>query len=167
MTPVYSGGLVYEYSEEGNGYGLVNINGNSISETSDFAALQKEYADNQPSGDGGYKSSGSPSTCPTRSSTWEVTDFTGEELPAMPSGAVKYMKSGAGKGPGLSGSGSQNAGGASSGTATPGSASGSAAASASGSSAANSLLNGDVALAPYFVCGIVVLISTLFGASLL
>jgi len=27
MTPVYSGGLVYEYSEEGNGYGLVRIGG--------------------------------------------------------------------------------------------------------------------------------------------
>ena len=141
MTPVYSGGLVYEYSEEGSGYGLVQIMSNSVSETSDFSALQKQLAANQPSGDGGYKLNGSPSKCPTRSSTWEVKEFTGEQLPAIPAGAVKYMKQGAGKGPGLQGSGSQFAGTASSGTATPGSgavtASGSGSA-ASGSSAANS-----------------------------
>lgn len=58
MTSVYSGGLVYEYSEEGSGYGLVKINGDSVTETSDFTALQKELASSKPSGDGGYKDSG-------------------------------------------------------------------------------------------------------------
>ncbi|TKA80755.1 hypothetical protein B0A55_02695 [Friedmanniomyces simplex] len=177
MTPVYSGGLVYEYSEEGNGYGLVTISGSSVTEESDFQNLASEFSKNQPSGDGGYKSSGTPSTCPAHSNTWEVTAFTGDELPAIPSGAAAYMKSGAGKGPGLSGTGSQNAGGASTGTATPGSgsvtavaSSGSggsgAAASAAASSAAQALMAGEMGVAP-FVCGAVVLVSSLLGASLL
>jgi len=124
MTSVYSGGLVYEYSEEGNGYGLVNINGNTVTETSGFTALQSQLAANMPpSGDGGYQSNNQPATCPATSDTWQVTAFTGDALPAIPSGAVQYMKNGAGKGPGLTGDGSQNAGGASSGTASAGSGS--------------------------------------------
>ena len=79
MTSVYSGGLVYEYSEEGSGYGLVNIQGNSISETSDFKALQQALAKTQPSGDGGYKENGSPSKCPQRSHTWEVSKLWGRK----------------------------------------------------------------------------------------
>jgi len=170
MTSVYSGGLVYEYSEEGNGYGLVTINGNSVTEESDFDSLMQELKNNQPSGDGGYKTDGKPSECPTQSSTWEVSQFRGEELPAMPSGAVQYMKNGAGKGPGLGGAGSQNAGGASTGTATPGSGSVTATATASGSAtssgAAQALVVGELGLAP-FVCTAVVFFSTLFGSALL
>ena len=48
MTPVYSGGLVYEYSEEGSGYGLVSIDGTSITETSDFQALGEAVRQCQP-----------------------------------------------------------------------------------------------------------------------
>lgn len=178
MTGVYSGGLVYEYSEEGSGYGLVTISGNTVTEKSDFTALMNQLKANPaPSGDGGYKSNGSPSTCPATSSTWEVTEFTGDELPAIPSGAVQYMSKGAGKGPGLSGSGSQNAGGASSGTATPGSGSATATASgasntASGSStstssgAASSLSIPALGMAPFAMTAIV-LVSTLLGAALL
>ncbi|KAK0291204.1 1,3-beta-glucanosyltransferase [Friedmanniomyces endolithicus] len=173
MTPVYSGGLVYEYSEEGNHFGLVQISGSSVTEASDFAALATELSQNQPSGDGGYKSSGSPSTCPAQSSTWEVTAFTGEELPAIPSGAAAYMKNGAGTGPGLSGSGSMSAGGSSTGTATPGSGSvtavasgGGSSASASSSSAAQALVAGELGFAP-LVCGVLVLVSSLVGAALL
>lgn len=122
MTSVYSGGLVYEYSEEGSGYGLVNIQGNSVSEKPDFAALQSQLASVQSSGDGGYKPNGSPSQCPRTSSTWEVTEFTGEELPAIPDGAVQYLQRGAGSGPGLDGDGSQWAtDGASDSVAQPGS----------------------------------------------
>jgi 1,3-beta-glucanosyltransferase GAS5 len=141
MTSVYSGGLVYEYSEEGSGYGLVNIKGNSVSETSDFKALQQALAKTKPSGDGGYKANGSPSKCPQRSHTWEVTDFTGEELPSIPDGAKKYMGSGAGKAPGLDGPGSQNAGGTSTGTASAGSG---AVATASGSSIAVPMMRADL-----------------------
>jgi hypothetical protein len=164
MTSVYSGGLVYEYSEEGSGYGLVNIRGNSVSETPDFQALQSALAKTQPSGDGGYKADGSPSKCPSRSKTWEVTDFTGEELPSIPQGALQYMSKGAGKPPGLNGPGSQNAGGTSTGTASPGSG---AVATASGSSAAVPNMRGDSTLKPFLACGAAIFFSTLFGATLL
>jgi 1,3-beta-glucanosyltransferase GAS5 len=176
MTPVYSGGLVYEYSEEGSGYGLVTINGNSVSEKPDFTNLMNEFKNNTLSGDGGYKSNGQPSTCPTQSSTWQVTDFTGDQLPALPSGAEQYMKNGAGTGPGLSGSGSQDAPGGSSATASAGSgavtttagsgASGTASSSSTHSGAAVALAVGELSMAP-FVCGAVVVLSTLFGATLL
>lgn len=170
MTSVYSGGLVYEYSEEGNGYGLVKVSGNSVSETDDFTALQNALKKTPaPSGDGGYKQNGQASQCPAKSSTWEVEDFSGQDLPAIPEGAEKYMKEGAGKGPGLTGTGSQNAGGASTGTATPGS--GQVTNSASGTSsasqgAANAVTLGPIGVAP-FLCTGFVLFFTLAGAALI
>ena len=184
MTPVYSGGLVYEYSQEVSGYGLVSISGSQVSELPDFGSLQSAFkATPNPSGNGGAKTSGTASTCPSKSDTWQVAD---DSLPAMPAGAVKYLKQGAGTGPGLkgnNGAGSQNAGTASSGTATAGSgqpsvtgtaaASGvsststsSASASASAKSAAGSLRSHELALAP-IVCGLVVVASTFLGALLL
>jgi hypothetical protein len=171
MTPVYSGGLVYEYSQEANDYGLVTISGNSVTELPDFAALQTAYQNTpQPSGDGGYKSTGNPSTCPAQSSTWLPAS---DALPAIPAGAVKYLSQGAGPGPGLkgnNGAGSQNAGGASTATATAGSgkvtATGSAASSTATKGAASSLRASDVTLAP-FLCGLVVVLSSMFGAALL
>ncbi|KAF2209765.1 glycoside hydrolase family 72 protein [Cercospora zeae-maydis SCOH1-5] len=169
MTSVYSGGLVYEYSEEGSGYGLVTIDGNSVTEKPDFQALEEAYRKTKaPSGDGGAQTNGSPSQCPTESNTWEVKDFTGENLPAIPSGAEKYMKNGAGKGPGLSGPGSQDAGGASTGTATPGSGSVTAtgkAGSTSSGAAAGSLIMGEIGFAP-FICTGVVMMCSLLGAGL-
>ena len=164
MTSVYSGGLVYEYSEEGSGYGLVNINGNSVSETPDFTALGSQFSKVNPSGDGGYKADGAPSKCPTRSPTWEVTEFTGSDLPSIPEGAVQYMSKGAGKAPGLNGPGSQNAGGTSTGTASAGSG---AMATASGSSIAVPNMRPDSTMMPFLACGATLFFSTLFGATLL
>lgn len=170
MTPVYSGGLVYEYSEEGSNYGLVTINGNSVTENNDFNALRDALAKAPaPAGDGNYKSSGSASTCPSRSSTWDVGN---DALPAIPEPAKKYMTQGAGTGPGLTGEGSQNAGTRSTATATPGSgavtsvASASSASSTQSKGAASSVRAPEMGAAP-FVCGLVVLASTLFGAALL
>ena len=158
MTPVYSGGLVYEYSEEGSDYGLVTISGTRITERPDFSTFQQALAQAPPpSGDGGYKPSGAPSKCPTQSTHWRVTEFTGDELPAIPAGAVKYMKSGAGQPVGLNGPGSQTAGTPSTGTAAPG--------SASSSGSANSNLRGDTHYAPFFACAAAIFFSTLFGAS--
>jgi hypothetical protein len=170
MTSVYSGGLVYEYSEEGTGYGLVKISGNSVTETAGFSALANQLSQNKaPSGDGGYKSDGQPSQCPGESTTWEVKDFQGEDLPAIPKNAEQYIKSGAGKGPGLSGSGSQNAGEQSTGTAKPGS--GSVTTSASGSptsskGAASSVFAAELGATP-FICTALVMISSLLGAGLM
>lgn len=169
MIPVYSGGLVYEYSEEGNGYGLVQISGNQIDEKSDFTALMQAYKNTNPQGDGGYKSSGKPSQCPAQSSTWEVKEFSGQELPAIPEAAQKYMKNGAGKGPGLQGKGSQSGssddGGQSTSTASAGSGSTTAQASGAASTssgAASPLLLGEVGYTP-FICSGFVMLFTMFG----
>ena len=52
MSAVFSGGLVYEYSQEASNYGLVEIDGNSITTDTDFDNLKKQYADTKnPSGD--------------------------------------------------------------------------------------------------------------------
>lgn len=171
MAAVYSGGLVYEYSEEENKYGLVNLNGNSVSPKPDFAALQSALAANPaPTDSAGARSSGSASSCPPQSNTWNISPWTGEYLPAMPSDAAQYMRNGAGKGPGLQGKGSQNAPGGSTASATPGSAqvsgSSNAASPSSSKSAAGSLSAGELGMGP-FVCMGVVLMSTLFGGALL
>jgi len=183
MSSVYSGGLVYEYSEEDSNYGLVKIDGDSVTENEDFQALMDKFKNNpSPEGDGGYKSDGSASPCPANSDSWDVTAFKDDELPAIPDGADKFMQDGAGKGPGLQGDGSQNAGGGSTATASAGSGSVTAVASnaasssggsssdaadaAASSAGASSLIMGEMGKTP-LICGAVVLISTLFGASLI
>lgn len=111
MTAVYSGGLAYEYSEEGSGYGLVKIKDTkSVSELKGFNYLKKAFASTKsPSGDGGYTSTkGKASKCPAKSSNWNVTTA---DLPTIPEKAAEYMKGDVGKGPGLKGAGSQTAGG--------------------------------------------------------
>jgi hypothetical protein len=108
MTGVFSGGLVYEYSEEGNGYGLVTINGDTVEPNDQFTYLQSAYAAQaNPTGNGGASSTSAASTCPTESTNWDVAN---DDLPAIPAPAEKYMSTGAGPGPGLNGPGSQEAG---------------------------------------------------------
>ncbi|RDW88963.1 putative GEL1 protein-1 [Coleophoma cylindrospora] len=122
MTGVFSGGLVYEYSEEGNGYGLVTISGSSVTTASGFNYLKSAYASvANPTGLGGATTSTASSECPTSNAEWAVS---GSTLPAIPTSAAAYMSTGAGTGPGLDGSGSQDAGSSdneSPGTATAGS----------------------------------------------
>jgi hypothetical protein len=163
MTSVYSGGLVYEYSEEGSHYGLVTINSDgTITEGPDYAALKTALAGtSDPSGTGGYNATGGASNCPAKSANWEVT---GDSLPAIPSAAAAMMKTGAGKGFGLTGAGSQNAGGTSTGTATPGSGSVTATGTPKKSSASLSQTSFDKT--PFFLTGVVVAFS-LVGACLL
>ena len=176
MTPVYSGGLVYEYSQEDSDYGLVQISGGSVKELPDFATLQKALAGTpQPSGDGGYKTSNQPPQCPSKSDTWS---FSGDGLPSLPAGAQKFMTQGAGTGPGLKGNkgaGSQNAGGASTGTATAGSgqptstATGGGSGGGGGSSssgAAASVRVPEMSFAP-LVMGFVIMVAGAFGMTLL
>lgn len=161
MTSVYSGGLVYEYSEEGNNYGLVTISGDTVAENSDFQALMTMYAQTpDPSGDGGYNHTGGASGCPAYDApNWLVR---GDALPAIPQPALAYMSHGAGKGPGLSGPGSQNAGTQSTATAPPGSVS---ATSTHGVASLNAIVP-PFSVAP-LVCGVAVVLSSLFGAALL
>lgn len=175
MTPVYSGGLVYEYSKEGTSepqdlYGLVDVSSNGVTERTDFTSLQSAFQSTPlPTGDGGYNANGSPSICPSKSASWLVS---GDALPAMPPQASQYHKSGAGKGPGLAGSGSQDAGAGSSGTASAGSGqpttSGTSSSSGASGSSKSSATSGmqDFSLGP-LVCGLVVAMSSLVGAMLL
>lgn len=165
MTSVYSGGLVYEYSEESSKYGLVKIDGSSVKELDDFNALKTAYAaTSNPQGDGGYSQNGAASKCPPKSATWAVDS---NALPAIPAPAKKYLTQGAGPGVGLSGKGSQNAGTPSSGTATAGSGAVTATASSSTKKgAAGALRAPDVTITP-IICGLVVVASSLLGAALL
>ena len=172
MTSVYSGGLVYEYSEEGNNYGLVTINGNSVSENQDFQALMAAYQQtSNPTNDGGYNATGGASGCPSYEGTnWQVMN---DSLPAIPAPAQKYFTQGAGTGPGLTGAGSQNAGTPSTGTATAGSGQVTPSSTYSGSGststasgAAGHLVIPQWSFAPV-VCGTIALLSGVFGATLL
>jgi len=107
MTPVFSGGLVYEWSQETSDYGLVDLGNGTITLLQDYNNLKAEFAENPvPSGDGGYKSNGTASDCPANS-----TDFTSwMVLPAMPAGAQQYINNGAGTALGYNGPTNQGAG---------------------------------------------------------
>lgn len=172
MSSVYSGGLVYEYSQEDSKYGLVELDGSSVKELDDFATLKNAYANaTDPSGDGGYKSTGSASTCPTKSTSWNVT-ISADQLPAFPSGASDYLKNGAGSGPGLKGDGSQSSGsqstdlaGAGDGAVTSGGTVGSTGTSSPSKGAASALRPGEFSFAP-LVMGAIVLVSSMFGGLL-
>jgi len=166
MTGVYSGGLVYEYSNEDSNYGLVDISGSSVSTRDDFDALKSAFSGTaNPTGDGGYNSTGGASGCPSYSSpNWLVK---GDSLPAIPDGAKKFMTAGAGTGPGLTGAGSQNAGGASTGTASAGSGQASQTGSTSSTNAGSAMYRpAESSFAP-LVCAAVVVLSSMFGATLL
>ena len=44
MTGVFSGGLAYEFTEEPNNYGLVEVNGTTATLLNDYVALQGQYS---------------------------------------------------------------------------------------------------------------------------
>jgi len=171
MSAVYSGGLVYEYSEEGSHYGLVTINGDSVTEDSDYKALKTALAGtSNPQGDGGYNKTGGADSCPAPNPpNWAVQN---DDVPTIPAPAQKYFTSGAGSGPGFSGSGSQGAGTPSSSNVT--SSSSGSGTSTSSSSSASSSSKSKAAVGPQapqlfmapILGSLVVVLSTLFGASL-
>ncbi|KAG5956064.1 hypothetical protein E4U57_002921 [Claviceps arundinis] len=170
MTGVYSGGLLYEYSYEDNKYGIVKIDSlkaKTVTETDEYAAFKLALKNNPaPAGNGGAAATTHSVTCPARDASWQVDPSI---VPEMPSQAQKYMKDGAGTGPGfeLDGDGSQNAG--DSGTSTAGTTGGKPSPTSGGKkdsdSAAASLL-GPVDKAPFILTGMTV-VFTLFGTLLL
>ncbi|ORY73679.1 Glucanosyltransferase-domain-containing protein [Protomyces lactucae-debilis] len=110
MTSVFSGGLVYEYTQEVNNYGLVTIGSNGqVSALPDFYNLQKQYAALKLDKSAPGTSKTTAPACPGNS-----TDFEGvwaeDVLPVQPAGAAALIKNGAGAPLGNGGSGSQNAG---------------------------------------------------------
>lgn len=90
MSPVFSGGLVYEYTEEANNYGLVEISSDNstVTPTDDFDNLKSQLSSvSDPTGDGGYHSDLPHANCPPRSSNWEASNT----IPDTPKGALKYI----------------------------------------------------------------------------
>lgn len=167
MTPVYSGGLVYEYTQEVSNYGLVDLSSGKLQELPDFATLQAAYKKTpNPTGDGGYRAdAGGAMTCPGSNEFWIPAN---DSLPIIPAKAVQYMTAGAGKAPGLSNkAGSQNAGTPSTGFAINGtSTTGSSGGATTSTGSAAALRIPEVSFAP-FACAGVFALSALFGASLL
>lgn len=95
MSSVFSGGLVYEYSMEDNKYGLVEIDGDKVTETTDFTNLKDQLQKvSNPEGDGGSSTDNKISECPVyQKDIWEANNT----LPEMPDAASIYFKSGAGE----------------------------------------------------------------------
>jgi len=93
MTSVFSGGLVYEYSQEPNNYGLVQISDDrgSVEKLADFEALKKQFAATKnPSGNGGYREDLDIAECPEFvTGRWEANNT----LPTLPQAAEKYYVS--------------------------------------------------------------------------
>ena len=177
MSSVYSGGLVYEYSVEGDAtqskYGLVDLS-SGAEEQGDFSVLSDAFKQVKlPDGNGGAKTGGSASECPPKSPTWLVN---GLGLPAMPPKASQYFANGAGKGVGFTGDGSQEVGAESTGTASAGSGqatatgtsggSGGSGGSASSSAAATGLRIPESSFAP-LVYSLIVVASSLLGGAIM
>ncbi|KAH0607380.1 uncharacterized protein H6S33_002414 [Morchella sextelata] len=102
MTGVFSGGLVYEFTQETNNYGLVQVSGDgkTVEKLTDFDNLAKMYnATANPTGDGGYQTGLPAKSCPAATDVWQASNT----LPNLPADASTYMKSGAGKALGNSG----------------------------------------------------------------
>ncbi|KAF3940499.1 hypothetical protein ABW19_dt0206611 [Dactylella cylindrospora] len=104
MTVVFSGGLVYEWTNETNNYGLVQVSEDrsSIDLLVDYENLKSMYESvPNPTGNGGATlTDGEPSECPPQvPGVWEA-DCT---LPAMPEKAEVYLEDGAGEPLGLDG----------------------------------------------------------------
>jgi hypothetical protein len=90
MTSVFSGGLVYEYTQEQSNYGIVEIDKNgSITKLKDYTELKKQIGNiSLPSDDGGYRTDLPQSSCPKfEKGVWEASD----DLPSMPKDAETYI----------------------------------------------------------------------------
>lgn len=85
MNEVFSGGLMYEYSEEDNKYGVATISGTSVKpKAPEFDNLKKAYAAVSPPSDdikAFSPANTGPSQCPAESGSWMASD----KLPPTPS----------------------------------------------------------------------------------
>ena len=97
MTKVFSGGLVYEYSQEPNNYGLVNIDSNGdVAILTDYDNLRDQYNKLDISlleAQNGTATSLTPPDCVT--GLLAGANFTDSyDLPAQPSGAADLINNG-------------------------------------------------------------------------
>ncbi|KAH8840057.1 hypothetical protein MCOR27_003296 [Pyricularia oryzae] len=87
MNKVWSGGIVYEYFEEQNDYGLVSLSGNSVTTMKDFGALATQIAQSgYPTGTAmnSYQPSNTARPCPAIGDKWQAA----EKLPPSPNSTV-------------------------------------------------------------------------------
>jgi 1,3-beta-glucanosyltransferase GAS5 len=94
MSGVYSGGLMYEYSREGNDFGIVELSGksDSVKEDGDFDKFKSALAKYPtPTGDGGFTSTTEAVACPTLDNIWDLGSWGQSALPAIPDGAKKVF----------------------------------------------------------------------------
>lgn len=96
MTPVLSGGLVYEFSQEKSDYGLVTINDDgSVQLRADFDALQGQYNKLNVTALQGVTAQNTTIVPPKCASSLITTDFYNNfTIPSVPSGAQDLIDNG-------------------------------------------------------------------------
>jgi len=97
MTPVLSGGLVYEFSQETSNFGLVTINSNGSAQLlSDYDSLQKQFNTLNVTMLQGLKAGNTTVVAPKCSSSLITTQgfSTNFTIPAVPPGAQDLINNG-------------------------------------------------------------------------
>ncbi|EKD14676.1 uncharacterized protein L3040_000199 [Drepanopeziza brunnea f. sp. 'multigermtubi'] len=97
VTPVLSGGLVYEYTEEASNYGLVTLNSDGSADLlADYETLQKQFSSLNGSALQSMAAAGAMKTAPNCTASLIVnTGFANNfTIPDMPPGVADLIKSG-------------------------------------------------------------------------